>query len=106
MAKKTLIKIVRKFSALLKEAGIPVEHVILFGSYAKGEAGKDSDIDLCVVSKSFGKDRLKEIGILLKFAARVDGRIEAIPASIKAWRTDKLSPILHEVRRTGVKISI
>ncbi len=29
----------------------PVQRVILFGSYARGEAGQDSDIDLCIVAE-------------------------------------------------------
>jgi len=32
-----------------REYGTTVEQVILFGSYARGEAGKESDIDVLVV---------------------------------------------------------
>lgn len=104
MVKKSIRKIIKKYSASLKNAGIPVEHIVLFGSQARDEATKGSDIDLCVVSKSFGRDRLKEIGLLLTHATKVNGRIEAIPASPWAWRHDQLSPILHEVRKHGIKV--
>ena len=42
---------------------LAVHQVILFGSYAQGKAGKDSDIDLLIISQDFAKmdddDRLK-----------------------------------------------
>ena len=38
--------------------------MILYGSYAKGKAHPDSDIDVAVVSKHFGKDKVEE-GIML-----------------------------------------
>ncbi len=32
------------------DAALPIEQVILFGSHARGEAGLDSDVDLCLVA--------------------------------------------------------
>ena len=31
---------------------LPVQRIILFGSYARGEPQEDSDVDLCVVAKN------------------------------------------------------
>lgn len=39
---------------------IPVKKIILFGSYAYGKPGKNSDIDLCVITD----DRRRKIEIL------------------------------------------
>ena len=36
---------------------VPVRRVILFGSYARGEAGRDSDVDLCIVTEGAGTQR-------------------------------------------------
>lgn len=36
---------------------VPVRQVILFGSYARGEAGRDSDVDLCVVTEGAATQR-------------------------------------------------
>jgi predicted nucleotidyltransferase len=30
---------------------LPIERVLLFGSYARGESRPDSDVDLCVIAK-------------------------------------------------------
>jgi len=32
------------------DAALPLRQVILFGSHARGEAGPDSDVDLCLVA--------------------------------------------------------
>lgn len=57
MAKREVIKIKKLLIELLKEIGISVEKIIIFGSYAKGKEKEDSDIDIIIVSKDFrGKD--------------------------------------------------
>ena len=48
MAKNQSIKIVRKFIKALKQEGITVDRVILYGSYARGKTRSDSDIDVAV----------------------------------------------------------
>ncbi len=55
---KKRTEIIKKIRAFLKKQA--VEKAILFGSYARGEAKEDSDIDLILVSKEFeGKSALK-----------------------------------------------
>lgn len=46
-----MIDLVRAISKRLKEQ-YGAKEVILFGSYARGEASEDSDIDLLVISES------------------------------------------------------
>ena len=41
------------------------ERIILFGSYARGEAGPDSDVDLLVVMPVTGSKREKQLEIRL-----------------------------------------
>jgi len=36
------------------DGAMPVRAVYLFGSHARGEAGADSDVDLCIVSEGAG----------------------------------------------------
>jgi uncharacterized protein len=61
---------------------IPVEKVILFGSYAKGKPRTDSDIDLIVVSPAFARRRhIKNMQFLFHQAVKIDSRIEPIPAT-------------------------
>lgn len=46
-------KVIQDFLEALKDLGITVDRVFLFGSYARGEANEDSDIDLILVSRDF-----------------------------------------------------
>ncbi|AXF57861.1 nucleotidyltransferase family protein [Salicibibacter kimchii] len=50
--------ILKYVKSLKKE--ISIERVILYGSYAKGTATDDSDIDVAIESKDFGDNYLKE----------------------------------------------
>lgn len=55
---KERVEIIKKLRDFLKKHAI--EKAILFGSYAREEAKKDSDIDLILVSREFeGKSSLK-----------------------------------------------
>ena len=44
-------KIVKEYAEKLKEENYPFSAIYLFGSYAKGEAHKWSDIDVAVISE-------------------------------------------------------
>jgi predicted nucleotidyltransferase len=77
--------------------------IILFGSFAKGQQHKDSDIDIAVVSRQYGKNKLFEGAKLNLVASKIDPRIEALPFSLKEYRDPhNISPILHEIKSTGI----
>lgn len=106
MAKKSIIKVVRKFvSALIKE-GISVDKIILYGSYAKGRVRPNSDIDVAVVSKDFGKDTTEEGMLLFRIAGEIDPRIEPIPISVKSYKNDTWVPIIYEIREKGIELEV
>lgn len=46
-------QIAETLSALLKQRGVHVSKIVIFGSFAKGKFRKDSDIDVIVVSSDF-----------------------------------------------------
>ncbi len=104
MVKKEIINKIKRFKSLLKKEGVPVSKVFLYGSYARGTAHQDSDIDVCVVSPVFGKDRMKERFFLSHQAPKVDVRIEAVPFSLEAYHKNRVSPLLHQVRKEGLEI--
>ena len=102
--RKNIQNIALKFRKLLEEEGTPVEKLILFGSYARGKANKESDIDLCIISSKFGKDTTDELQFLLKKTRRIDTRIEPIPVSPQEYRNHD-SPLIIEIRKFGIEIS-
>jgi predicted nucleotidyltransferase len=78
---KKISKTLKELKSALEEAGIKVDQVILFGSYATGWSRKGSDIDVAVVSEDFrGMNllkRLETIGLALA-KARIMEPIEAM----------------------------
>lgn len=106
MDKRQAIKIIKKFIKEVKKQGISVDRVILYGSYAKGKLRADSDIDVAVVSRSFGKDRVEEGMILFRIAGKIDSRLEPVPISINAYENDTWIPLIYEIRERGMKLKI
>ena len=101
MAKNQSIKIVRKFIKALKQEGITVDRVILYGSYARGKTRSDSDIDVAVISKNFGKDRVEEGMTLFRVAGKIDPRLEPIPISSESYQNDTWVPLIYPVRNNA-----
>ena len=54
LSKKDVNSSVINFKSSLIANGVPVEHLWLFGSYAKGTPHKYSDVDVAVFSSAFG----------------------------------------------------
>ena len=100
---KNEIEIVKRFACVVREIGIPVEEVYVFGSRIRGGAHKWSDLDVCVVSPAFGVDEIAELVLLSILKDRVNIDIEAHPFSVQAFN-NKYSPFVQEIKRTGIKI--
>lgn len=87
-------KIVLKYVAALIQNGIRPERILLFGSYARGNANRWSDIDLAVISKDFETIApLKRLELLSLATWKVDPRIEALgytPAEISKRGGDSI----------------
>lgn len=96
-------KITTDYLNQVKNDGIPVTNAYLFGSYAKGSANKFSDIDVCIVSPSFGEDYFEDSLKLKKVANKVDFRIEPVPFAIDDMN-DRFSTLAVEIKKYGVTL--
>ena len=100
-----ILPLVRRLKARLAEAyGDRFAGVVLYGSYARGEAGPDSDVDVLVVLNG-PVNRWAEIGQLVDVAIEVeDGTGEML--SLLARSADDVeaaaTPLLRNVRREGI----
>jgi len=101
--KKEIIEIASNYKNVLEKAGIPVVHLLLFGSYAKGNARLDSDIDIAVISDSFGKDEIEESGKLQFLKWKLDNRIEPHPVSLKDYKSIA-NPFISEIYKYGIEV--
>lgn len=104
MAKREIIRIIKQYKKALKENGIRVDKIVLYGSHASGYARPDSDIDVAVVSPDFGKDRVEEGAKISWIAHGIDLRIEPIPFSPESYENDTWVPIIWEIRDKGIEI--
>jgi len=103
MNKIMAIKIAKQYAVHVKKAGIPVKKVYVFGSYISGKAHIGSDIDICVVSSIFGKDRLKERVMLMNIRSENDGLIEPHPFSPEDF-LNPYDPLAYQIKNHGLLV--
>ena len=86
---------------------IDVEEVILFGSYARGEAKEHSDIDLAVISDWFkDKSHIKNMQFLSRRAAKYNSLIEALPFTVQEYKNPDQRTLLAGIIKTGKKFPV
>jgi len=93
----------KEFERSLKQSGIKVVAVYVFGSHAKGKAKPHSDIDVAVVASDFGRDRQSERVGLMTLSQKIDTAIEPHPFSPEDLN-DVYYPLSQEIKKTGIKI--
>ena len=50
---KEIAHLIKEYQQKLESSGVRVKKIIIYGSHASGKPGKDSDIDLVVISDDF-----------------------------------------------------
>ena len=100
---KDVVRLALRFKRRLEAQRIPVQKLIIFGSYAKHRARPDSDIDICIVSPTFGKDSTREMQLLSRQSSAIDTRIEPIPFSPKEYR-ETATPLIWEIKKHGKEV--
>jgi predicted nucleotidyltransferase len=106
MVEREIADKLAQFRKALEDQGIRVSMILLYGSYATGKFHKDSDIDVAVVSPDFGKDRFEEGVRLFQIACDIDPRIEPIPISSESFENDTWLPLIYEIRKNGVEVTV
>lgn len=93
----------KKFTQLVKVELSPKSNIILFGSFAKDENKKWSDIDIAIILPHV-EDRLKmEIDLRLK-SLQIDERIN--PFIFTYRELEGNSPLIWEIKKYGRKIEV
>ena len=98
MGKNEVIDVVRRYKDLVVSAMGPAE-VYLYGSYSKGTAREDSDIDVAVIVPEVKDDFLKASSLLWSLTWDVNTLIE--PVLIDARYP---SPLYQDILSYGVAI--
>jgi predicted nucleotidyltransferase len=101
---KKIIDHIKQYVLVLRNE-IPVNKVILFGSYASGRQRKGSDVDIAVISDKFGVNPHEEGKYLLRKLWEVKfSNIDPIPYSPRDLISNNPSPLLFEIKKYGVEI--
>ena len=95
-------RLAHEYYLMLLKAGLPVEKVILFGSYSRNEQKEFSDIDIAVVMKEYHKDRFDTRLELMKYAREFEEVIE--PHPFLASEFDETEPFASEILHSGIGI--
>jgi len=79
------------------------ESVYVFGSYARGNANQDSDIDLAIIFNDLDDSKRFDVQVqLMLLASQIDTRIEPHPISHNDFHSD--NPFVVEIKKTGFEI--
>lgn len=96
MDQEQIIRIAKKYAESVTHK-LPVQKIVLYGSFANGTATEDSDIDIAVIVDSITEDVLTAKAKLYKLRRNIDDRIE--PLLIESHKDP--SGFLENVLTTG-----
>jgi predicted nucleotidyltransferase len=102
VTKEAAIKTVEAFAKDIKNSGISLRKVILFGSFAKDKQHEHSDIDVALVADEFIGVGFIDIELFVKFL------INYIRIQPKTYPTDYFEegdPFIEEIKKTGIEIN-
>ena len=98
MDKEQALELVRRYKQVISPRFNEVK-VYMFGSYSKGSAHADSDIDVAVIVPSFGDDWWAVTKGLWHDVRQVSTLIEPV-----LMEESKPSPLFEDVMRTGIAV--
>ena len=99
MVEPEIISMLEKYKKLLSRH-MYIEQLILYGSYAKGNACNDSDVDVAVVVDKISGDFFSTRPLLWRLRREIDDRIE--PVLVENSHDE--SGFLAEILKNGVAI--
>ena len=82
-----------------------IDHVFLYGSYAKGAATCDSDVDLCFFSESFESRRSVDVVTDLLGIAGTFKDFNVEPRALPTSALSSGKPFIKEVLETGKRLA-
>lgn len=104
MVKREDLEEIKRLAAALKEAGINVKALYLYGSRVKGEAGRDSDIDVAIISEDFSGNLSADLKSVLPALKKSNVAIEPVFYRPEDFREE--DPLVWEIQHSGVKVVV
>ena len=85
------------------QAEFTIKKMVVFGSYARGNASVDSDIDVCIIAEGVQDNFLSMLKIA-PIAVHIDPRIETVVFTPLEYAEEPAYGLLGEIKRTGIEI--
>jgi uncharacterized protein len=100
--KRDVKRIVDELLVRLSSKGIEINKLILFGSRARAEAGRCSDWDVAVVSKSFNRiGLLRRQEMLGEAIWQMTSPVEILGYSLREYENTSRESFLSAIRASG-----
>jgi predicted nucleotidyltransferase len=99
MDQEKVLSIAKEYAAAVRKV-VDATAIFLYGSYAKGTATKDSDIDIAVVVDEIPGDYLNTVTTLWRLTRLVDHDIEPVLLT----PADEESGFLTTIQKTGIAV--
>lgn len=93
------LSLVRRYKQAIAHRFSQEPKVMMFGSYSKGYANPDSDIDVAVIVPTYGNRKMEISQGLWKETRNVSFLIEPVLIA-----EDRPSPLYDDVMRTGIAV--
>jgi len=99
---KKIQDIARQYVNYLEDNDFPVQKAYLFGSYARGDFHKESDIDIAIISKKFITDWNDNENYLWQIRRKINPYIEPVGFAPKNFTM--ADPLVYEIKKDGIRI--
>ncbi len=99
LSRDEALDLVRHYKSVISSRFDKEPKVMMFGSYSKGNANPDSDIDVAVIVPSYGEEKFEISKKLWHDVRQVSFLIEPILMADDRW-----SPLYDDVMRTGIAV--
>ena len=99
LSRDEALGLVRRYKQVISPRFDVEPRVMMYGSYSKGYANPDSDIDVAVIVPTYGDRKLEISKLLWRDVDQVSFLIEPVLMAEDRW-----SPLYDDVMRTGVAV--
>ena len=99
LSREEALELVRQYKQVISQRFEKEPKVMMFGSYSKGYANPDSDIDVAVIVPTYGDKKFEISKKLWHDVDQVSFLIEPVLMAEDRW-----SPLYEDVMRTGVTV--
>ena len=99
LSRNEALSLVRRYKQIIAQRFEEEPRVIMFGSYSKGYANPDSDIDVAVIVPTYGDCKFEISKGLWRDTREVSFLIEPVLLAEDRW-----SPLYDDVIQTGIAV--